>query len=85
MSGNERKSAKLGEVHKKSRQQPVNQKDVVVDNDAAFNKPDFDDKDFSISPKRKSSGPDKLGQRSRSSSTDTASKNPRPEVKIRKK
>lgn len=82
MNDNKRKS---GEVHKKSRQQPVNQKDVAVDSDAALNKPDFDDKDLSISPKRKSPGPDKPGQRSRSSSTGTSPENPRPEVKIRKK
>ena len=85
MNDKKRKSAKLGEVHKKSRQQPMNQKDVEVDRNAELNKPDFDDKDFSISPKRKSPGPDKPGQRSRSSSTGTTPANPGPEVKIRKK
>jgi hypothetical protein len=85
MSDKKRKSAKLGEVHKKSRQRPVCQKDVEVDCDAAANKPDFDKKDSSINPQRKPPGPDKPTRRSRSSSRDVKPDNPRPEVRIRKK
>lgn len=61
-----KKNSKAGTVHKKTKQKPVHQSDPELTEEPAVPaKPNFDEKDQNISPKRKSPGPGKRG-RSRS-------------------
>lgn len=80
------KPSRVGILHKKSRQTPVHQSDAEPHDTSVPEKPDFDEKDQNISPKRKAPGP---GKRRRARATPTAgdaargSSNQRPEADIK--
>lgn len=64
-----KKNTKAGTVHKQTKQKPVHQSDPELSGESTVPaKPNFDEKDQNISPKRKSPGPGKR-RRSRAGPT----------------
>ncbi len=84
MSPGKKAGDKAGTVHGKTRQQPIRQgAGGKSADDAAPAKPDFDDKEQGISPKRKAPGPDKRRRRARGAGIAAPARpHVRPEAKI---
>lgn len=84
MSTRKKTGDKAGTVHRKTRQTPTHQRDPEVgEKSPGADKPDFDDKDAGIKPKRKAPGPAKPRRvGSRSPASQAAPRPPTPEAHI---
>ncbi len=79
MSASKKSDSKTGTVHKKTQQQPMHQ--VDTEDSSKPSKPNFDEKDQGISPKRKAPGPTQRRRRGKDSARPEAT--PTPEANIK--
>ena len=77
-----KRNTKTGTVHKKTKQKPVHQSDPELTEEPSVPaKPNFDEKDQNISPKRKSPGPGKRRRSRAGPSADEVSSSPEANIK----
>lgn len=77
-----KKNSKTGTVHKQTKQKPVHQSDPELREESSVPaKPNFDEKDQNISPKRKAPGPGKRRRSRAGPSGDEVSSRPAANIK----